>query len=331
MIRCICCMFALLVLGPMTARLWAKSYAADAGPHQVATLEVNWQDAKRHREVPIRIDYPKDLATLEKPAPVIIFSHGLGGTRDGYKDYGTLWASHGYVVVFPQHHGSDSGVIGHGFLEMLNGKNTLQPFLDRVDDIHFVIDQLELLNAGKVAGDDYAVFKAKLDLANIGMSGHSFGAITTQAIVGQTYNALGKTTTFLDKRIKAGIAMSGSGAKMIDQDAAFGSIKMPVFYLTGTQDTIGKIGAGQRRTPFDHSTFPQTYLVTFDGANHMTFVPGGAFGAAKEKYQKFVRQSTMAFWDAYLKGDPTAKKWLERDFKTELGAAGVFEMKGATK
>jgi predicted dienelactone hydrolase len=326
------CIAAMALLS-CSQRLFAAPYAEKPGSHQTATLEVTWQDAKRDRDVPIRIDYPKDLATFDKPAPIIIFSHGLGGTRDVYAEYGKHWASYGYVVVFPQHHGSDSAVIGHGFGEMLAGKNDLQPFLDRVADIHFVIDQLELLNAGKLKGDDYAILSGKLDLEKIGMSGHSFGAITTQAIVGQVYDVVGKTNTFLDKRVKAGIAMSGSGAKSTDQDVAFSSIKMPVFYLTGTLDKVGNIGAGQRRTPFDHSTFPETYLVTFDGANHMTFGPRGSIFAPadKEKYQKFIRQSTTAFWDAYLKGDAAAKKWFESDFKMELGMVGVFETKNATK
>ena len=271
---------------------------------------------------------------MEKPAPIIIFSHGLGGARDSYADYGKHWASYGYVVVFPQHHGSDTGVIGHGMGAMLMGEGDLQAFEDRVDDIHFVIDQIERLNAGKLEGADYAVFKGRLDLDEIGMSGHSFGAITTQAIVGQTYQFMGKATSFADKRVKAGIAMSGSGARGEDQDAAFRTVKIPVFYLTGTEDKMGNISAAQRRTAFDRSGGIATYLLTFNGGTHMTFVPGGILGLEspqKDRYQKFIRESTTAFWDAYLKGDAAAKKWLQSDFKTELGATGVFEEKGAAK
>jgi predicted dienelactone hydrolase len=213
------------------------------------------------------------------------------------------------------------------------GEGDLQAFKDRVDDIHFVIDQIEQLNAGKLDGTDYAAFKGKLDLDRIGMSGHSFGAITTQAIVGQVYVVLGKSVSFADPRIKAGIAMSGSGARGESQDAAFGAIKIPVFYLTGTEDKMGNIASGERRMAFDHSGGSATYLLTFNGGTHMTFVPAGRLGESdtKEQFQKYVRESTTAFWDAYLKGDAAAKKWIDNDFKTELGKTGVFETKPAPK
>ena len=38
---------------------------------------------------------------------MIVFSHGLGGTRDGYEYLGRHWASYGYVSVHLQHKGSD--------------------------------------------------------------------------------------------------------------------------------------------------------------------------------------------------------------------------------
>ena len=40
------------------------------------------------REVPLRIDLPASKA----PAPVVLFSHGLGGSRDGNHFMGNHWA-----------------------------------------------------------------------------------------------------------------------------------------------------------------------------------------------------------------------------------------------
>jgi predicted dienelactone hydrolase len=306
----------------------AAPYADGPGPDKVATLEASWHDPARNRDIPFLICYPDNIAQAKEPAPVIIFSHGLGGTREGYEEYGTQWASYGYVVIFPQHHGSDNAVIGHGMLAMLMGKNDLQPFLDRVADVHFVIDRVEAMNAGKLDAKTFGPFAGKLDLAKIGMSGHSFGAITTEAIVGAHYAAdvQGK---ILDPRVKAGIAMSGSGVKGMDQDKAFGGIKIPVFSMTGTKDKMGNIGADERRTPFDHSTSPQTFLVTFNGGTHMTFVPRQRSGDGSEKatYQKFILESSTAFWDAYLRGDEKAKQWLNDSFAKELGDTGTFEKK----
>ncbi len=223
---------------------------------------------------------------------------------------------------------SDSGVIGHGMAQMLMGKNDLVPFIDRVKDVHFLLDQLESLNAGKVDGADYLPFRGHLDLTKIGMAGHSFGALTTQAIIGEKYS-LDADGKMIDPRIKAAIVMSGSGSRERDQDQAFGSIHIPVFYLTGTADKIGIQTAADRRVPFDHSSFPETFLVTLDGATHMTFVPRERVvrDAEAETYQSLIRQSTTAFWDSFLKGDAKAKMWWTTELATLIGKAGVFEKK----
>src|SRR5581483_4684895 len=73
----------------------------------VEAVRYDWVDAKRHRDVPVKIYYPK---TGDGPFPVIVFSHGLGGSREGYEYLGNYWASHGYVSVHLQHLGSDDSV-----------------------------------------------------------------------------------------------------------------------------------------------------------------------------------------------------------------------------
>src|SRR5215469_14506023 len=54
--------------------------------------------------VPVRIYLPVNST----PAPVILFSHGLGGSRNGNTFLGQHWAGRGYVAVFLQHPGSDT-------------------------------------------------------------------------------------------------------------------------------------------------------------------------------------------------------------------------------
>ncbi len=54
------------------------------------------KDTSRDRVIPIRVYFPPS----EKPAPVILFSHGLGGSRDNNPYLGNHWAACGYFVVF---------------------------------------------------------------------------------------------------------------------------------------------------------------------------------------------------------------------------------------
>ena len=37
------------------------------------------------------------------PHPLIVFSHGFGGSSRGYVGLSSYWASHGYVVIAPSH------------------------------------------------------------------------------------------------------------------------------------------------------------------------------------------------------------------------------------
>ena len=71
------------------------------------TRDYDWLDPARQRQVPARIYLP---AAELGPCPVIVFSHGLGGSRLGYSYLGRHWASHGYATVHVQHRGSDSAV-----------------------------------------------------------------------------------------------------------------------------------------------------------------------------------------------------------------------------
>lgn len=102
--------------------------------------------------------------------------------------------------------------------------------------------------------------------------------------------------------------------------------------------------AADRHIPFDNDVFPETYLVIFKGAVHMSFSPtagGLSLGSRLQALrnpaantpeqetaiQTLVKESTTAFWDTYLKSDAKAKTWLQTDFAKVMGPAGTFESK----
>ena len=171
--------------------------------HGPAPLELTVTDAARKRELPIRVYLP----AKKTAAPVVLFSHGLGGSREGSAFLGKHWAARGYVCVFLQHPGSDTSVWrGKPVTEVLGAMKkaaSLENFLLRVKDVSVVLDQLERWNAqsGHALG-------GRLDMERVGMSGHSFGAITTEAVSGQVVP--GGKALFTDPRIKAAIIFSPS-------------------------------------------------------------------------------------------------------------------------
>jgi predicted dienelactone hydrolase len=142
--------------------------------------ELTVEDLGRQRSVPLLVYLPQ-TTNLSTANPVILFSHGLGGSKQGSAFLGKHWASRGYVAIFMQHLGSDSAIWQNEqpakrMLAMKRAAN-IQNFMLRTQDVHVVIDQLAQWQ--KQTG--HTLF-GKMDLTHIGMAGHSFGAVTTQAV-----------------------------------------------------------------------------------------------------------------------------------------------------
>jgi predicted dienelactone hydrolase len=312
----------LVLAAPACAgKIPAGPYKKDAGPHAVQVHLFDWIDAGRHRPVPVKIYLPEGKGSF----PVIVFSHGLGGSREGYEYLGRHWASHGYVSVHPQHLGSDDGIFRGATGDF---RDALGPdaALARPLDVRFVLDRLE------AASREPGPLQGKLDLRHAGMAGHSFGAWTTLVVAGQTLP--GEGTRFADSRFRAALALSPSLVPSTKDSAgkAFGTIRIPMLHMTGTLDDspVGPFPkAADRRIPFDHIRGAGQYLSTFDGGDHIIFAGYLAEPGSKEAlFLDLIREGTTAFWDAYLKEDAAAKRWLaEGGFKAALGAAGRWERK----
>lgn len=283
------------------------------------TFTQDWKDAKRDgREVPVRFRLPE---SGKGPFPIIVFSHGLGGSREGYDVVGKHWAEKGYAVVHLQHRGSDEEVWKGKKTPLAEMKKAASATnaIARAQDVRFALDQLEKLNK------DDPKLKGKLDLDKVGISGHSFGAQTTLMASGMTFGA-GKID---EPRFKAAVAMSPAPPARGDLGKAFGSIKIPVYHLTGTKDTspITDTKPEDRRKPFDHGKGPRWLLILEDG-DHMVF--GGrkrVVGGKKDAiHHALILESTTLFWDAHLKGDKEAAKKLG-EFGKKVGKEGAWEAK----
>ena len=301
----------------------AIPYKPGPGPHAVAVGLYDWVDAARKRAVPVKIYSPKGG---DGPYPVILFSHGLGSSRDTYEYLGRHWASYGYVVVHLQHRGSDSAILSGQDGEAFTRATSEEVAFTRPADVRFAIDRLAALNR------DEPSVKGKLDLDRIGLAGHSYGAWTTLAVAGQVIlSSTGRERYFQDPRVKAAISMSGAvPLDRAQHSLVYRRIKIPIFHMTGTLDDSPLPGgnkAVERRAAFDHITGADQYLVTFTGGDHMVFYGEG--GSEKEKtFHSLIKMGSIAFWDAYLKGEPEARAWLSRGgFAGVLGDEGVFEEK----
>jgi predicted dienelactone hydrolase len=309
----------------------AGNYAPASSTYQVSYVDAEWNDTKRARMVPVRIYYP---AAKQGPLPVVIFSHGLGGDRNGYSYLGQYWASCGYVSVHLQHSGTDSDIWQNAgnIIEMAlatkKAVTDLRNAINRPLDVSFAIDRLTQLN-----GNPKALLHRKIDINRIAVAGHSFGGFTSLAVAGQLFiMPNGKETVFRDARVKAVIEMSAPKSFNDEQlDRVYGQITIPTFHMTGTRDDspVGETLASERRLSFDHMIHAEEYLLIFQGGDHMVF--SGRWGKDDPKdqtFQRYVCRGSTAFLDAYLKGNTKAKAWLGGGaFEKELGRLGTLEKK----
>ena len=243
----------------------------------------------------------------------MLFSHGLGGSREGSAYLGKHWAARGYVAVFLQHPGSDTSVWQDKpkaeRMAAMRQAAGLENFMLRVKDVPAVLDQLQRWNRAErhpLAG--------RLDLGRVGMSGHSFGAVTTQAVSGQS--AMGGMISFADPRIKAAVVMSPSSPRRGDPKQAFAAVKIPWMLMTGTKD-IAPIGDADMKSRL--AVFPSLppggkYELVLDRAEHSAFTDRPLPGDVEKRnpnHHRVILALSTAFWDAWLRGDAAAKAWLD--------------------
>jgi predicted dienelactone hydrolase len=253
----------------------------------------------------------------KQSAPVVLFSHGLGGTRGGSTYLGQHWSARGYVAVFLQHPGSDESVWKDvprrermaAMKKAASGENKVARMLD----VPAVLNQLATWN-----GNSSHPFSGRFNLDQIGMSGHSFGAVTTQAVSGQMIPVLGKK--YADQRIKAAISFSPSPPRRGDVNAAFAEVNIPWMLMTGTQDASplnDNISVEERTQvyPALPDTIDKYQLILIDG-QHSAFTDELARLGRNRRNpadHRTILALSTAFWDAYLRNDANALAWLKSE------------------
>ncbi|MDP5134459.1 alpha/beta hydrolase [Rheinheimera baltica] len=146
-------------------------YSAEVAKHlclNVEEVSFNWLDPSRDRLVPALLFKP---ARQQKATALIVFSHGLGGSKERYAYLGQYWASQGYASLHVQHDGSDRKVWRGSRLmlpfRLMDAADTTEA-LARVQDVKFALDQILA-----------STHAADFDNQNIVMAGHSYGANTS--------------------------------------------------------------------------------------------------------------------------------------------------------
>ena len=274
------------------------------------TLELVARDTARQRDIPLLAYLPNTPG----PAPLVLFSHGLGGSRYGSAFLGQHWAARGYVALFVQHPGSDDGVWKDvppaARMAALRRAANLQNTVLRLQDVPTVLDQMARWN-----DDGDHLLGGRVDMLRVGMSGHSFGAVTTQAVSGQR-DASGKQP-FTDTRIRAAAVMSPDSPQGSATAAlAFAAVGVPWLLMTGTRDTsfVGTATVASRLAVFPALPNSGKYELVLDQAEHSVFTDRALPGDREKRnpnHHRAILAISTAFWDAWLRDDASARAWLD--------------------
>jgi len=241
--------------------------------------------------------------------PVMVYSHGFQGWGGTSSDLCRWFASHGWVVVAPDHTGNT----------LLDHEDPLETahYLQKPQDLTAVLDALE----GLPGSDPLA---GLADTERVVLSGHSFGTYAAWAGLGATYDGAAiddacsgqgglptgactdeQRAAFLggelaDPRIVAAIPMAGTIRRSFFGAQGHRSVRGPVLSMTGGNDGVGQQAQWDSIDDIDFT------WVDIAGACHQTFALGTCDTLPSEQGFAIVDTYALAFARAHVLSDTTA-------------------------
>lgn len=243
------------------------------------------------------------LAPLAYPDgyPVVVHSHGYQGWAANSFDLARYFATHGWVFIAPDHTGNtlfDS-------VEPL----PLEHYADRPLDIRATLDSIDADPAlGGLARTETAL-----------LSGHSFGAYTTWAVGGSTYDtasiaalcASGSVangdcpaaalalfeTDLSDPRVVATLPMAGAIRAEWFGTEGYRTKRGPTFFMSGTNDDVGQ------QEQWDAMPDANLTWIEIEGGCHQTFGLGTCDTLDPETGWQIVNTYGLAHARATILGD----------------------------
>lgn len=277
----------------------------------------------------------RDVDVSEGVYPLVLFSHGFEGVRFQSFFHVAHLASHGFIVVSPDHHGNTIPDTFAGIVDKSTAVN-------RAFDVKFVMDQI--LDDQTDPGTEFA---ASIDSDRIGMSGHSFGGYESFILTGGEVqgSSLDETTitlgTFTDPRIRAILPMAPRTMRRVDavtlEDDYFRTVVVPTLIIGSELDMTDPFFVDAKRA-FDNLPIGAEFvgLAEVLRGGHNTFtdlcelqpnvldVVGGANEGCMPRHlpwkhaHDLINYLALNFFDGVLNGNDEALERLTPEVVGEL-------------
>ncbi len=285
---------------PYLPSAWISAHDQDQGIGKF--LERDFSSIQTHSFANV------SLAKAPDAFPVIIMQPGMGPSIPDYTVFAENLASHGYIVVgINETYTSNIIVFPNGRIVPRSQKGTIPDSADATttnqdanriekvwaDDVLFVMDKLQ-----RIGADPSSFLYRRLDLAHIGIFGHSFGGATAVRICE------------IDTRCSAGADLDGT----IFSDDIQHTIPKPFLFMA--EDACGKECATMHQMYLSASN--DAYYLSIGGTKHFNFsdlplrlLPParslfhglGFIGSIQsERGLKISNAYLVAFFDHFLKG-----------------------------
>jgi predicted dienelactone hydrolase len=228
------------------------------------------------------VAFPSSFAEGAK-LPYVIVSHGSGATARLLEPLLARIATGGYVAVAPTH--------------VDPVRDEPRALADRVADAKFLMDSEGLLEAAVPA------LAGHVDPSKVAVVGHGIGACTAMLLAGAQPIWDGKLIALSEPRVRAVVLLSSPGPGPSGfSEASYKGIAIPTLVVTGTQDrTVPGERADWKKKPYELSPGPDKFLLVLQGANRFSYL---GQTPAQGPFADATADATLAFLDAYLRGDP---------------------------